>query len=75
MTVAEVLRKHTDEWMQIEGVTGTGEGKTKDGIPCITVFVDHKTPTIRKKIPSSIDGYKVKIEATGKIEARPRGLK
>ncbi len=69
MTVAEVLQKYTQKWMEIPGVTGTGEGKS-GGKPCVMVLIEHKSDLIKKKIPKTIDGYKVILEETGKIEAR-----
>lgn len=69
MSLADVLAKHTDSLMKIEGVTGVGEG-SKDGKPCIMVFIDHTTEKLRKTIPSVIEGYAVKLEETGAIKAR-----
>ena len=69
MTVAEVLAKHTDTWMKIPGVIGTGEGKS-NGKPCIMIFTQHKSGAIRKKIPKIVDGYKVVFEQTGKVIAQ-----
>jgi|SRR5579872_4206637 len=69
MTIAQVLKKYSGKWMEIPGVTGTGEGKS-EGKPCVMVLVDHKSPLIKKKIPNVIDGYKVVLEETGKIQAR-----
>ncbi|MDP4221506.1 MAG: hypothetical protein Q8916_01755 [Bacteroidota bacterium] len=69
MTITEVLKKYTDKWMEIPGVTGTGEGKSH-GKPCIMVFIERRTATIEKKIPKTVEGYKVVLEESGKIEAR-----
>jgi hypothetical protein len=68
MTITEVLQKHTQKWMEIPGVIGTGEGKSDDK-PCILVLIKHKSEVIKKKIPKSVDGYKVILEVTGEIKA------
>ncbi len=68
MTITQVLEKYTDEWMKIPGVIGTGQSET-DGKPSITVFVDTKTDVIEKKIPETVEGFKVVIEVTGEIKA------
>jgi hypothetical protein len=68
MTITEVLQKHTTQWMEIPGVSGTGEGKSS-GKPCIMVFIDHKSEVIKKKVPKTVDGYKVVLEVTGEIKA------
>ena len=69
MTIAEVLEKNTDTWMKIPGVIGTGEGES-DGKPCIKVFTTGNSKLVKKKIPKIVNGYKVVLEETGKIEAR-----
>lgn len=68
MTISEVLKKHTDSWMKIPGVIGTGEGEWH-GKPCIKVFTKHNSKIIKKKIPKVADRYKVVLEETGKVEA------
>lgn len=69
MTIKEVLAKHTDKWMEIPGVIGTGEGMS-EAKPCITIFMASNVETIKKKIPKKVEGYKVVFEETGEIEAR-----
>ncbi len=70
MKIEEVLKKYTDNLMSISGVVGTGQGLCDDE-PCIKVFVIKKTPELEKKIPGELEGYKVKIEETGKVQAYP----
>ncbi len=69
MTITQVLEKHTDKWMRIPGVTGTGEGMS-DGKPCIIVFIHKTSATIKKKIPKMVGGYTVILEVTGEIKAQ-----
>ncbi|MEP7234045.1 MAG: hypothetical protein ABI778_01995 [Ignavibacteriota bacterium] len=68
MTITEVLSKHTTEWLKISGVLGTGEGRSEDK-PCITIFCEHTSSAIRKKIPNQVDGYRVVFQTTGTIKA------
>ena len=68
--IEEVLKKFTDNLMAISGVVGTGQGLC-DGEPCIKVFLIKKTPELEEKIPRELEGYKVKIEETGKVRAYP----
>ena len=70
-TIKEVLKKHTRELMSLPGVVGTGQGLC-EGKPCIKVFVIEKTPDLEQKIPKTLDGYPVAIEATGPIKALPK---
>ena len=67
-TIEEVLKEHTNKWMSIPGVVGTGIGKVNDKL-CIKVFVVKKTEELTKKIPSQIEGFLVVIEETGEIRA------
>ncbi len=66
--ISEVLAAHTDAWMKIEGVTGTGETQ-KDGKPAILIFVDSLTDRLRAQLPSIVEGYPVVIQTTGTIKA------
>ena len=68
-TIEAVLKAHTDEWMAIPGVVGTGIGEC-EGKPCIRIFVAKKTPELLKKIPSKLEGFVVDVEETGEIRAR-----
>ncbi len=68
MTIEQVLKQHTDQWMAIAGVVGTGIGKS-EGKPCIKVLVTGKTDELTKKIPANVGGYPVVIEVTGEFRA------
>lgn len=68
--IEEVLQQHTDEWMAIRGVVGTGIGEC-DGEPCIRILVTRKTDDLVARLPKQADGYPVEIVETGPIRARP----
>ena len=67
-TIQEVLGEHTDEWMSIPGVVGTGIGEC-EGEPCIRIFVVKKTSELMQKIPSEVEGYTVDVHESGKFQA------
>jgi hypothetical protein len=69
--LADVLAAHTPEWMRIPGVVGTAESQLDDGRPCILVLVVRLTPEMRRRLPSTIEGWPVRIEETGEIHAMP----
>ena len=69
--IKEVLKERAKALISIPGVVGAGEGLC-DGEPCIKVFVIKKTPEIEKNLPSTLEGYPVRIEETGEIKALPR---
>ncbi len=67
-TIQTVLKEHTDKLMALPGVVGTGLGECS-GKPCIKVFVVKKTPDLVKQIPSTLEGYTVAVQETGKFRA------
>jgi len=69
-TIGEVLKKHTGELMSVPGVVGTAQGQCDDR-PCIKVYVVKSSPEIDEKIPRFLEGYPVKIEATGEFRTMP----
>jgi hypothetical protein len=68
-TVAQVLERHTTRLMSVPGVVGTAEGECA-GKPCILVLVERMTPPLRQAIPADLEGVRVEIRETGRIEAR-----
>jgi len=63
------IRKNTEELMSIPGVVGIGQGLC-DGARCIKVLVIERTPEIEKRIPDTLEGYRVEIDVTGRIRAQ-----
>ena len=66
--IKEVLKKHTAELMEIPGVAGVAEGESQ-GKPCIRVFVLDRNSEFLRRIPSTLEGYPVKIEESGEFRA------
>jgi hypothetical protein len=64
-----VLERHTARLMSLPGVVGTAEGQCA-GKPCILVLVERLTPALRQAIPSELEGVRVEVRETGRIEAR-----
>ncbi len=67
--ISEVLERHTSEWMNIPGVTGTGEG-SNNGKPAILLFVDSLTDNLNSKLPKNVEGYSVVVKQSGSVQAR-----
>jgi len=68
-TIEQVLRAHTDDWMSIPGVVGTGIGE-RSGQPCIRIFVTRKTQQLLHKLPAAVDGFVVDVVESGEFRAR-----
>jgi len=67
--IEQVLREHTDSLMAIPGVVGTAQGACDDK-PCIKILVRRKTPDLEKRIPTTLEGWKVAVEEVGDVRAR-----
>jgi hypothetical protein len=65
--LAEILRRHTDRLMAMEGVVTVGQGQDEIGRDCITVGV--KTARYLDKIPKTIDGVSVCATVVGEVDA------
>lgn len=64
--IADVLARHTPELMAIPGVVGTGQG-LQDDRPCIIVFVEEKTDELVREIPTTLEGWPVRVDEVGEI--------
>ena len=63
-----VLRNHEWELMSIPNVVGVYVGVIEpSNKPCLKVMVTHEWSKSDPPIPSSLEGYPVVIEVTGKI--------
>jgi hypothetical protein len=65
--ITEVMEAHTQELLAIEGVTGVAIGQTDDGTPCILILILEESPTLKAKIPRTLEGHPVRTLVTGKI--------
>lgn len=69
MTIEQALAEHTDAWMEIDGVEGTGIGQCDDE-PCIKIFVSRPSEAFAGVLPDSVNGHTVRLEPTGRFEPR-----
>ncbi|MBN1506929.1 MAG: hypothetical protein JW955_08785 [Sedimentisphaerales bacterium] len=67
-TIEQVQQEHTDAWMAIPGVIGTAIGQCK-GEPCILILTASNTEQVRRRIPTTVEGYPVVIQYAGEIHA------
>ncbi|MBI4201325.1 MAG: hypothetical protein HY531_03425 [Chloroflexi bacterium] len=64
----QVLMEHREGLMALPGVVATAQGES-GGQPCILVLVNKKTPLLLRRIPDTIEGYQVDVEAAGEVRA------
>lgn len=70
-SISDILARHTGGLMAMPGVVGVGEGVFR-GKPCILVFVAKKDAEALRRIPTSLDGYPVRVETSGEFRATPK---
>jgi hypothetical protein len=68
MKIEAVLEKNEAKLMSIPGVVGVGIGGS-DEAPVILVMATHNATELKKKLPSQIAGFPVKVEVSGEIRA------
>ena len=74
--IAEVKTRHETELLALPNVTGVAIGE-RAGKPVIKVFVTEKLPQAElapeERVPTSLEGYDVDVDAIGFIEAQTPG--
>lgn len=66
--INQALDSNRAFFMGLKGVTGVYIGAKENGAPCIRVMVEKRDTDLEKKIPSTLEGFSVEIEETGRIE-------
>jgi hypothetical protein len=73
VSIAEVKARHEAELLSLPNVTGVGIGE-RAGKPVIKVFVTEKVPASQlapgERVPRTLEGHEVDVEATGVVEAQ-----
>ena len=66
--IEDVKDRHEAQLMGLKGVVGVGIGE-KDKKPHIAVYVEKASQELANAIPKEIEGFKVRIEETGRFVA------
>jgi hypothetical protein len=67
--IEDVLAEHSEAWMDLPGVEGTGIGLCGE-TPCIRIFVSRPTESFAGVLPDSVEGHPIDLESTGTFEPR-----
>jgi len=71
--IVEAKARHEADLLALPNVTGVGIGE-RDGKPVIQVLVTEKVPETdlapEERVPASLDGFGVDVEAIGLVEAQ-----
>jgi hypothetical protein len=73
ISIDEAQSRHEAELLSLPNVTGVGIGE-RAGKPVVKVFVTRKVPASQlapeERVPRSLEGYEVDVEAIGVVEAQ-----
>jgi len=61
-----ILEAHTPKLMSIPGVVGIAQAEA-GGAPIILVFVNKMDERIRRDVPSTLEGYPVRVHEAGDV--------
>jgi hypothetical protein len=64
----DVRGRHESRLMAIPGVVGVGVSRSRVGEPALVVYV--RDASVRRHVPTSVDGVPVETRVTGEIDAR-----
>ena len=67
-TVEVVLREHRRGLLALHGVVGVAIG-SRQGKPCIVVYISEKTSDVLEHYPAILEGYDVIVEESGEFHA------
>lgn len=65
--IERVKMKHEQRLLAVDGVVGVGIGSTEIGDDAIVVYL--REAHIQARIPSDLDGFPVRTEISGEIDA------
>lgn len=69
--IDQVFKENQEKLLAIPGVQGFYQGMLEDGNDCIVIMIDKLTEEIQSKLPDSLEGYPVILEAGGEIKPLP----
>ena len=72
VTAARAIELHADSLMAIPGVVGVYEGRSKSGETVLRVMLAARSAEAERRIPRRLEGYRVEIEVSGKLEPMGR---
>ena len=68
MTIKEAKQRHESQLMQLPGVVGVGLGKHEER-DVIVILVSELNRKLERRLPTSIEGFEVRIQESGPIRA------
>jgi len=69
-SIKDVKAKYEAQLLQMRGVVSVGIGRDESGRPAIMVGLEAPDPETESKLPTSLEGYPVRVRTVGKIGAQ-----
>ena len=69
-SIQEVKAEHAPRLMALPGVVSVGIGRDAQGQPVLVVGLDRERPETRAQLPRELEGYGVKVEIVGDVQAQ-----
>lgn len=63
--IYDVKRRHAMEFLRLPGVSAFGVERTNEGQYFLAVHLAWDNPSVRQQLPSSLEGYPVRLINTG----------
>ena len=67
---ANLLARHQDEFLAIEGVVGLGLGERPDGTAVLAIYVIQDSSELRRRIPAVVEGIPTEVRESGEFLAQ-----
>lgn len=68
--LADLLARHQDQFLAIEGVVGLGVGERPDGTTVLAVYVIQDSSELRRRIPATVEGIPTEVHESGEFVAQ-----
>ena len=69
--IEQVIQQYEADLIDIDGVVGLGISECQQEL-CIKVYLESKSPKLKKKIPTKLGKFKVDTEVIGSVEPLPQ---
>jgi hypothetical protein len=69
-TIQDVKGRHARRLLALPGVVSVGIGANPQGREVIVIGLDRPRPEIQASLPAQLEGYPVRVEITGVVQAQ-----
>jgi len=70
LTIQEAKARHAQRLLALPGVVSVGVGRDAEGREAIVVGLDRARPETQSRLPTQLEGYRVRVEVIGPVKAQ-----